>query len=313
MGKLFGTDGIRGKANQDPITPEMAVRIGKAIASFFKNGKSNPRILISNDSRISANMLEAGLAAGICSMGVDAVLCGILPTPGVAWLTVAEKAAAGISVSASHNPYDDNGIKIFKSDGFKLSQEEETQLEEIILNKVPKAASTAEIGCVSHLTDSVSRYREFLASTVPSLSLQGLRIVIDCANGATSRIVSQLFTEMGAEATIISNIPDGKNINKNCGSEHSEQLKLLVVDTKANIGIAFDGDGDRLVVADERGEILSGDELLAIFAESMHRHETLQNHSVVSTVMSNIGLGSSLRKMGIKHFSYMGYRNCWSG
>jgi len=302
MDKLFGTDGIRGKANQYPITPEMAVRIGKAMAVFFNKGKSNHRILIANDSRISAEMLETGLAAGLNSMGVDAVFCGLLPTPGVAWLTAAEKAAAGISVSASHNPYDDNGIKIFRGDGFKLSEQQEAQIEALILNDTGLTSHTiTETGRIYHLNDPGGRYREFLASTVTSSSLIGMTIVIDCANGATSRIAPQLFAGLGAEVNVLFNSPTGRNINDGCGSEHPERLKHQVIENNANIGIAFDGDGDRLIVVDDSGEILSGDELLAIFASDMHQKVTLKNKPVVSTVMSNIGLGIALREMGIRH------------
>jgi phosphoglucosamine mutase len=301
MNKLFGTDGIRGKANQDPITPEMALRIGKTMAIFFKKGNSRPRILISNDSRISGDMLEAALVAGICSMGADSVLCGMLPTPGVAWLTVAEKAAAGISVSASHNPYDDNGIKIFRGDGFKPSQEQEGQIERLIFNNAELTTRTiTATGRVHHLNDPGSRYQSFLASTFPS-SLKGLKIVIDCANGATSRIAPQLLVDLDAEVKVLFNSPNGKNINDGCGSEHPERLKQEVIENKANIGIAFDGDGDRLIVVDDRGEILNGDEVLAIFADDMRQEESFKNKPVVSTVMSNIGLGIALREMGIEH------------
>ncbi|MDF1591249.1 MAG: phosphoglucosamine mutase [Desulfobacterales bacterium] len=302
MGKLFGTDGIRGKAYQYPITSEMAVQIGKAVAVFFKKENTRTRILIANDSRISAEMLETGLAAGICAMGADAAFCGLLPTPGVAWLAVAENADAGISVSASHNPYDDNGIKIFKGDGFKLSAQEEAQIETLILkDKGLTSPTVAETGRIHRLNDPGNRYREFLASTVALSSLKGMKIVIDCANGATSRIAPQLFADLGAEVKVLFNSPNGKNINDGCGSEHPLQLKQQVIENNANIGIGFDGDGDRLIVVDEGGGILSGDEVLAIFAGFMSQKETLKKKPVVSTVMSNIGLGIALREMGIRH------------
>jgi len=300
MTKLFGTDGIRGKANQDPITPEMAVRIGKALAVFFKKESSAPRILMANDSRISGDMLEAGLAAGICSMGADAVLCGLLPTPGVAWLTAAEKAAAGISVSASHNPYDDNGFKVFRGDGFKLSQEQEAQIERLVDGDL-RSHTIAETGRVYQLNEPAGRYRDFLASTLHLASLQGMKIVIDCANGAASRIAPQLFAGLGAEVKVLFNSPNGKNINDACGSEHPERLQQQVIENNANVGIAFDGDGDRLIVVDEAGDILGGDEMLAIFANDLRQDKTLNNKPVVSTVMSNIGLGIALREMGIQH------------
>jgi phosphoglucosamine mutase len=280
----------------------MAVRIGKAVAVYFKKGISKPRILVANDSRISGNMLEAGLVAGICSMGVDAVLCGLLPTPGVAWLTVAEKAAAGISVSASHNPYDDNGIKIFRGDGFKLSEQQEEQIEALIFNETDLASHTiTETGRICHLNDPGNRYREFLAATVTESSLKGMTVVIDCANGATSRIAPQLFAGLGAEVKVLFNSPTGTNINDGCGSEYPEHLKQQVIENNSNVGIAFDGDGDRLIVVDDSGEILCGDELLAIFANDMLQKETLSNKPVVSTVMSNVGLGIALGEMGIEH------------
>jgi len=300
MNKLFGTDGIRGKANHYPITPEMAVRIGKATAVFFKKGKSSPRILLANDSRISGDMLEAGLAAGICSMGADTVFCGMLPTPGVAWLAAAEKADAGISVSASHNPYDDNGIKIFRGDGFKLSSAEEAQIESLIGTDLT-SRPIAENGRVYRLNNPDCRYKDFLASTFHSSPLKEIRIVIDCANGATSRIAPQLFANLGAEVKALFNSPNGTNINDGCGSEHPDRLRQEVIENKANVGIAFDGDGDRLVVVDEIGGILSGDEILAIYADDLRHAETLNNRPVVSTVMSNIGLGIALRKIGIEH------------
>jgi len=300
MNKLFGTDGIRGKANQYPITPEMGVRIGKAAAVFFKGGKSRSRILLANDSRISADMLEAGLAAGICAMGSDAVLCGLLPTPGIAWLAAAERATAGISVSASHNPYDDNGIKIFRGDGFKLSQAEEAQIESLIDADLSSRPIT-ETGRVYRLNNPDSRYRDFLTSTFLSSPLKEIKIILDCANGAASRIAPQLFANLGAEVKALFNNPNGTNINAGCGSEHPERLSQAVIESNANVGIAFDGDGDRLVVVDETGGILSGDEILAIFADDLRRTETFTNRPVISTVMSNIGLGIALRRIGFEH------------
>lgn len=302
MDRLFGTDGIRGRANQYPLTPEMLVRIGQGIAEFFKK-ESKDRILIANDGRISADLMECGLAAGICSKGMDAVFCGMLPTPGIAWLASSEKAAAAISVSASHNPFDDNGIKIFKENGFKLSQKEEKQLESLIFKGTASTTDKiTEPAQVLHLSNSADRYKTFLASTFPTaLKLTGMKIVLDCANGAVSQIAPQLLIDLEAEVITLSNAPNGKNINVKCGSEYPEQLRQQVIDSRADLGIAFDGDGDRVLIIDEKGEILSGDELLAIFAVNLFRENELKNQTVVSTVMSNIGLGLALKGWGINH------------
>jgi len=302
MAKLFGTDGIRGKANRYPITAEMAVRIGRSAALFFKKETAAaPHIVLANDSRISGDMIAAGLSAGICAAGTDAVCCGVLPTPAVAWMAAAEKAAAGISVSASHNPYDDNGVKIFRGNGFKLSQEDENRLEQLILSPEKDLQST-EAGRVRLAQGKAADgYAAFLVGTAPGLSLNAMRIVLDCANGATSHIAPALFAGMGADVVAIFNNPDGKNINAGCGSEHPRVLQRKVVETGADIGLAFDGDGDRLTAVDEAGGVLSGDQLLAICAQDLIRNRKLKNNLVISTVMSNIGLGLALRDMGIRH------------
>jgi phosphoglucosamine mutase len=236
---------------------------------------------------------------------MNPILCGVLPTPGVAWLTSAENAAAGISISASHNPYFDNGLKIFNSEGFKLSDEEEVKIETRVLNDKTDLATTSakKTGCVDQIDTAAKRYATFLVSTLtPDCSFKGMKIVLDCANGATSRIAPGLFSGLGADVTCLFDTPNGKNINANCGSEHPEVIIQTVVKTGADIGIAFDGDGDRLVVVDETGNILSGDQLLAIFAGHMNQQKTLKDNVVVSTVMSNIGLGLALKRMGIQHF-----------
>lgn len=304
MTELFGTDGIRGKANHYPITPEMAVKIGKATASRFKKkGKKQQQILIAKDTRISGDMLEAGLAAGICSMGMDAALCGVLPTPGVAWITSAEKAAAGISISASHNPFYDNGIKIFNSDGVKLSDEEENEIEEYVLRgEGSVVAPIDKTGHVLQMSDTQNRYADFLSGTLPAdCSFKGFKIVIDCANGAVCKIAPELFRRLGADVTSLFDSPDGVNINANCGSEHPEFLKKYVISNEVDIGVAFDGDGDRLIAVDEKGNSLEGDQLLAIFSNAMIQERNLKNNVLVSTVMSNIGLGLTLKKLGVRH------------
>ncbi|MFC1816495.1 phosphoglucosamine mutase [Thermodesulfobacteriota bacterium] len=305
MGKLFGTDGIRGKANHYPMTPAMAVKIGMAVSFLCNEDGSRPVIVIGKDTRLSGDMLEAALVAGICSMGKDVCLTGILPTPGVAWMTSTEEDAfAGISISASHNPFYDNGIKIFSKDGFKLSEEKESEIEAWALNDqenlIPKPVH--ETGRVYPIINATERYAAFLSATVPpTCSFKGMKIIIDCANGATYRIAPGLFNGLGADTECFYDAPDGKNINANCGSEHPEVLKKHVIEKGADIGLAFDGDGDRFIAVDETGNIISGDQILAICAKHMKQRDALKNNMVVSTVMSNVGLGAALKEMEIIH------------
>lgn len=304
MSKLFGTDGIRGMANEYPIIPEMAVNIGRAVSYFFSRNQDIPEIIIGKDTRISGYMLEYALASGICSTGVNVCLAGIIPTPGLAFMTSSTDAAAGIVISASHNPYYDNGIKIFKGNGFKLSDKEEAEIEQLILNNKTVAISKNihETGSVYNIDDSVQRYSSFLKSTIKqSDCCEGLKIVIDCSNGATYRIAPELFSDIGADVIPFFVQPDGKNINENCGSQHPEILSKYVVDKGADIGLAFDGDGDRLIAVDEKGNILTGDQTLAVCAGSLKQKRMLKNNIVVSTVMSNIGLGLALKNMGMEH------------
>lgn len=301
MGKLFGTDGIRGKVNQYPMTPEMALKTGRAVAMTF-GGQG--KIVIGKDTRVSGDMLEHALLAGICSAGGNALLTGILPTPGIAFLSKAEGADAGIVISASHNPYYDNGIKVFKGDGFKLPDEKEAEIESLLLDENPadQSASVQETGTVRTLEDAVGRYGDFLKNTLPpDFSLKGMKIVLDCANGATFAVAPKVFRELGADIQALAVSPDGKNINDNCGSQHTENLRTHVVSGGADMGLAFDGDGDRLIAVDEKGSTVSGDKILAICAKHMKKKGCLQNNTVVSTVMSNIGLRIALREMDIRH------------
>ncbi|MBU0544815.1 MAG: phosphoglucosamine mutase, partial [Proteobacteria bacterium] len=288
MGKLFGTDGIRGVANEYPMTPEMAVKIGRSVAYRFMKEASDPVFIIGKDTRLSGNMLEYALASGICSMGANVLLAGILPTPGVAYLSRTLKASAGIVVSASHNPFFDNGIKLFDKNGYKLTDEVEEEIEDLVLNNNMSLHNKPgnNIGKVSILNDSTKRYSDFLKSSLSEgFILNGLKIVMDCSNGATYKIAPELISDLGADIDILHNSPDGKNINENCGSEHTESLINRVLRNKADIGIAFDGDGDRLIAVDENGIILSGDKMLAISAVIMKNNGLLKNNHVVSTVM----------------------------
>ena len=304
MGKLFGTDGIRGIANEYPMTPEMAVKIGKSVALKFKKERGYSSIIIGRDTRLSGNMIEYGLVSGICAMGIDALLADVIPTPGVAFLTSSLKANAGIVVSASHNPFYDNGIKLFNGDGYKLSDKEEAEIEHLIFdnNKLSYNISRNNIGYVRVIDNALIRYSNFLKSTLSNkLSFKGIKIVIDCSNGATYKIAPALFSGFGAEVIPLNISPDGMNINDNCGSEHTEYVIKKVLENKADIGIAFDGDGDRLTAVDANGNILSGDKILAISAIIMKEKGMLANNHVVSTVMSNMGLVSLFKEKGINH------------
>ena len=304
MGKLFGTDGIRGTANEYPMTAEMAVRVGRAVATFFRDHSGKPKIIIGRDTRLSGQMLESAMVAGICSVGGDAYLTGVLATPGVAFTASAAKADAAVVISASHNPFYDNGIKLFRGNGYKLSDEKEAEIEKLILDErmVDRSQTVRETGTVIMQNDASENYITFLKSTLPAnLSLKGLKLVLDCANGATFRTAPQLFSDLGAEVVILGVDPDGKNINHHCGSEHTDDLIKMVLETRADIGLALDGDGDRLIAVDEKGHVLSGDHILLICANLIKRQGRLKKQCVVSTVMSNMGLGVAFKKMGIRH------------
>ena len=304
MGKLFGTDGIRGVANKDPMTPEMAIQIGQAVAHVLNEKGHRQRIVIGKDTRLSGYMLENALAAGISSMGADVISVGPMPTPGVAFIANNMDADCGIVISASHNPFEDNGIKIFSKEGFKLSEEQELEIEELIFqnNMQSLASSSQEIGRAFREENALEGYKVFLRHTFPkNLSLEGVKIVLDCANGATYKVAPTLFKEMRAEVLCLNVNPDGKNINVECGSLHPEWLAEKIIENRADIGLAFDGDGDRLIAADEKGNIISGDKILAICAKNLKKERRLKNNLVVSTVMSNLGLSLALNEMEIKH------------
>ena len=303
MGKLFGTDGIRGLANEYPMTSEMAIKVGRAVAYFFGRKKGKAKIIIGKDTRISGYMLEYALVSGICSMGADACLAGVLPTPGIAHITASTDADAGIVISASHNPFYDNGIKIFNRDGFKLSDEKEAEIESILLGDEISSISrnVRMAGGVYRIDDAGHNYIDFLSSKVQENFCQWIKIVIDCSNGATYKVAPELFVRLGAEVETLFNDPDGKNINENCGSENTSELRKIVLEKRADIGLAFDGDGDRLIAVDEKGNIITGDKILAICARAMKKKGELKNNTVVSTVMSNMGLGIALEDMNIKN------------
>jgi len=303
MKKLFGTDGVRGIANMDPMTAEMALQIGRATAYICKEKTHRHRIIIGKDTRLSGYMLESALVSGICSMGVDVLIVGPMPTPGIAFLTRSMRADAGMVISASHNPFQDNGIKIFSRDGFKLPDQTEETIEKLILDDAIKdlRPTADEVGKAFRIDDAIGRYIVFLKNTFPAkLDLEGLKLVIDCANGAAYKIAPAVFEELGASVTAIGISPNGKNINANCGSLHPERLKEEVLKTGANLGIAFDGDADRVIFVDETGAEINGDQIMAICALEMARQNGLAKNTLVATVMSNMGLEKALEPQGIK-------------
>ena len=303
MGRYFGTDGIRGKANVYPMSPDFVLKLGQAIGLHFKESSHKPRILIGKDTRRSGYMLEQALCAGICSVGVDVSFLGPLPTPGIAYLTRGLRAAAGIVISASHNPYDDNGIKIFSSNGFKLPDDIEEKLEnmiddEPIVNSFPTGI---DIGFAKRIDDAIGQYAVFLKEQFPKhLTLDGVRIVLDCANGAAYKVAPKVLEELGAELFLVGNDPDGQNINRGCGALHPRKVAELVHLYKADIGLALDGDADRLIVVDEAGRIVDGDQIMAICASYMKKNNTLKNNTIVATVMSNMGLDIAMKKIGVE-------------
>ena len=302
MRKLFGTDGIRGVANEHPMTTEIAMQLGRAVAHIFKNKKGRHRILIGKDTRVSGYMLETALASGICSMGVDVLLVGPMPTPGIAFLTTDMRADAGIVISASHNPFQDNGMKIFCRDGFKLPDEKEGEIERLIFSKeIDSLRPTAsEVGKAFRIDDAAGRYIVFLKKTFRrDLTLDGYKIVLDCAHGAAYKIAPHVFTELGAEVYPLGIEPDGININLDCGALYPEKLSQKVKEKGADIGIALDGDADRVIFVDERGTEVDGDHIMAMCAVDLLRENQLKKNTVVATVMSNIGLELALKKEGI--------------
>lgn len=305
MGKLFGTDGIRGTANQYPLTAEVARRVGRAVASVFGRARHQAKIIIGKDTRPSCDMLESALASGVCSAGADACLAGILPTPAVAYLAAATDACAGIMISASHNPFYDNGIKIFDGTGLKLDDHQEEQLEYLILNENAADARSKPArreGSVEKFQDAVERYLGFLQGSLPEKTVfKDQKVIVDCANGATYAVAPRLLHTLGARVEAMGVSPDGKNINAGCGSENPQALVDAVIAKKADIGLAFDGDGDRLIAVDETGRLITGDRLLAIFARAFKQKGLLKNNLVVSTVMSNLGLRRALKNLGIDY------------
>jgi phosphoglucosamine mutase len=304
MERMFGTDGVRGIANVYPMTAEMALEIGRAIAYVCKkHAKKRHTILIGKDTRISGYMLESALTAGICSMGVDVFLVGPMSTPGVAFITRSMKADAGVVISASHNPYQDNGIKLFSRNGFKLPDAEEEEIEYLITSgHIKDIRPTAnDIGKASRIEDAGGRYIVFCKSTFPDdQNLEGLKIVLDCANGATYKIAPTIFSELGADVTTIHCEPDGVNINDRCGSQHTEDLTAKMLDIGADTGLAFDGDGDRLIAVDEKGNRLTGDHILAICGKLYQELGLLKNNLIVATVMSNFGFFAAMKNLGIQ-------------
>lgn len=312
MGKLFGTDGIRGEANRYPMNAEIAFNIGQTVAYLFKRSMHRPRVIIGKDTRISGYMLESSLEAGITSMGGDAYLVGVLPTPGIAFITQSMRADAGIVISASHNPYQDNGLKIFDADGFKLTDARENEIEDLILGNrlMDLLPHPKDMGKAVRINDIHGRYIVFLKNSFPrNLSMEGMKIVLDTSNGATYRVAPDAFDELGADVEVIHNSPNGTNINDGCGSQHTEDLRNKVIQTGATVGLAFDGDGDRLIAVDEKGNEITGDQLLIICANVLKKEGRLKNDLVISTVMSNLGFKIACKKYGFKnHASDVGDR-----
>jgi len=300
--RLFGTDGVRGVANVHPMTAEMAMELGRALAYLIRNGNHRHRVVIGKDTRLSGYMLEQALAAGITSMGVDVALVGPLPTPGIANITTSMRADAGAVISASHNSYQDNGIKFFSRDGFKLPDEVESQIEELILNKsIHHLRPTAtKIGQAVRLEDARGRYVVFLKNTFPrELTLEGLCLVVDCANGAGYKVAPAVLEELGAKVIGIGVQPDGKNINHKCGALYPEHVAKLVLKHRANLGLALDGDADRVIVVDEKGKVVDGDAMMAICTGELVERGALKKNTLVATVMSNIGLDRAVARWGV--------------
>jgi phosphoglucosamine mutase len=298
---LFGTDGIRGMANCEPMTAETALRVAMATALQFRRGEHRHRVVIGKDTRLSGYMLEPALAAGFISMGMDVVLVGPLPTPAVAMLTRSLRADMGVMLSASHNPFQDNGIKLFGPDGYKLSDEVEAAIEaRLELPFAPDLAGAADLGRASRMEDATGRYIEFVKYTFPrGLRLEGLKIVVDCAHGAAYRVAPKVFYELGAEVVAIAVQPDGTNINRKCGATAPAALQQAVVAEGADLGIALDGDADRVIIVDERGRQIDGDQLMALVAGSWARDGRLRGQGVVATVMSNLGMERHLRALDL--------------
>ena len=301
MRKLFGTDGVRGVANKPPITPDIALKLGRAAGIFFETKNKRSRIVIGKDTRRSGYMLETALTAGLASAGSDVLLVGPMPTPAIAHITKSFSADAGIVISASHNPSDHNGIKFFSQDGFKLSDEDEEKIERMVFDEPDTSNITGEkIGRAYRIDDAAGRYIEFAKSSVGNASLKGLKVVLDCANGAAYKISPSIFMELGAEVIVLSDAPNGLNINEDCGALHPEKMIEVVKSNKADLGIALDGDADRVILCDENGVIVDGDEIMAICAIELKLAGRLSKDTVVATQMSNFGFDIAMKSAGIK-------------
>ena len=307
--KIFGTDGVRGTANVEPVTAETALKLGRAAAHVFKNlesqsrGRGTHKIVIGKDTRLSGYMLENAISSGIVSMGVDVLFIGPLPTPGVAYVTRSLRADAGIVITASHNPYTDNGIKFFRADGYKLEDKIEAQIESLVFSgEIEKIRPSSEqIGKAVRIDDALGRYIEFAKASFPrGLTLEGVKIVLDCGHGAAYKASPCVLRELGAEVIVYGNQPDGKNINENCGSMHPEAMCRKVVEHGAHLGIAHDGDADRVLLCDETGRLIDGDDIMAIATLEMLKENSLAGKTLVSTVMSNAGLEAAITKAGGK-------------
>lgn len=305
--KIFGTDGVRGTANVEPVTAETALKLGRSAAHVFKNleamarGSGKHKIVIGKDTRLSGYMLENALSAGILSMGVDVLFIGPLPTPGVAYVTRSLRADAGIVITASHNPYDDNGIKFFRADGYKLDDNIEDQIEELVFSGAIESIrpAAAHIGKAVRIDDALGRYIEYAKSSFPrGMTLEGMRIVVDCANGAAYKATPCVLRELGAEVIVYGNSPNGTNINEDCGSMHPQTLCRKVLEHQAQLGIAHDGDADRVLLCDETGNLIDGDDVLVMAALDMLAQGTLSEKTLVATVMSNAGLDAAIKAAG---------------
>ena len=299
MNKLFGTDGIRGKVGNYPMTPEIMLKLGKSSAKIFKNNDSRHKLLIGKDTRLSGYILESALTSGICSMGIDVLLVGPLPTPAIAHLTKNLNASAGIVISASHNPAQDNGVKFFSNKGIKLPDIIEKKIESLVFQNKFESIPHNKIGKTYKIADAKPRYIEFVKNTIQN-NLQGFKIVIDCANGASYAVVPIIFSELGADLIVLNNKPNGLNINLNCGALHPEVISKTVKENKANIGIAFDGDADRVIIVDENGEEINGDHIMALCAVDMIKNKKLNKNTLVATVYSNLGLDKAIEAAGGK-------------
>src|SRR5438093_6034186 len=305
--KIFGTDGVRGTANIEPVTAETALKLGRAAGHVFKHlesqarGRGRHKIVLGKDTRLSGYMLENAISSGILSMGVDVLFIGPLPTPGVAYVTRSLRADAGIVITASHNPYADNGIKFFRADGYKLDDDIEREIEELVFSgRIEDIRPTADaIGKAVRIDDALGRYIEFAKSSFPrGLTLEGTRIVVDCAHGAAYKSTPCVLRELGAEVFVFGNQPDGSNINKDCGSIHPQQMCQKVWEHRAHLGISHDGDADRVLFCDEAGQLIDGEDVMVVAGLEMLAHESLARKTVVATVMSNAGLDVAIRKAG---------------